>query len=55
VGIQICGWHEPGTIFGDWTVAQIRPWLLEVVGICGEERAMLFHRTAERWYAQPSR
>ena len=76
-----------GTIFGDWTLAQIRPWLLEVTGIFGpqrcmlgsdlpienlrsgfstlytaydaifsgfsdSERAMLFHRTAERWYAQ---
>ena len=76
-----------GTIFGDWTLAQIRPWLLEVTGIFGpqrcmlgsdlpienlrsgfstlyaaydaifsgfsdNERAMLFHRTAERWYAQ---
>lgn len=78
-----------GTIFGDWTLAQIRPWLLEVTatfgpqrcmlgsdlpienlrsgfgtlyaaydtifsGFSGEERAMLFHRTAERWYAQPT-
>lgn len=75
-----------GTIFGDWTLAGIRPWLLEVVGIfgpqrcmlgsdlpienlrsgfgplfaaydaifcgfSGEERAWLFHRTAELWYA----
>ena len=75
-----------GTIFGDWTVAQIRPWLLEAAGTFGpqrcmlgsdmpieklrsgfgrlyaaydaifsgfsaDERAMLFHRTAERWYA----
>jgi predicted TIM-barrel fold metal-dependent hydrolase len=79
-----------GTIFGDWTPARIRPWLLEVTGIFGpqrcmlgsdlpienlrsgfgrlytaydaifsafsdDERAMLFHRTAERWYAQPGR
>jgi predicted TIM-barrel fold metal-dependent hydrolase len=76
-----------GTIFGDWTLAQMRPWLLEVTGIFGpqrcmlgsdlpienlrsgfgplytaydaifsgfsdDERAMLFHRTAERWYAR---
>jgi predicted TIM-barrel fold metal-dependent hydrolase len=75
-----------GTLFGDWTPPQIRPWLLEVTGIFGpqrcmlgsdlpienlrsgfgplyaayddifsgfspEERAMLFHGTAERWYA----
>lgn len=75
-----------GTIFGDWTLSQIRPWLLEVTGTFGpqrcmlgsdlpienlrsgfeslyaaydatfsgfsdDERAMLFHRTAERWYA----
>ena len=75
-----------GTIFGDWTLAQIRPWLLEAAGTFGpqrcmlgsdmpieklrsgfgrlyaaydatfsgfsaDERAMLFHRTAERWYA----
>ena len=75
-----------GTIFGDWTLSQIRPWLLEVAGIFGpprcmlgsdlpienlrsgfgplyaaydaifsafsdDERAWLFHRTAERWYA----
>jgi predicted TIM-barrel fold metal-dependent hydrolase len=74
-----------GTIFGDWTVAQIRPWLLGVAGIFGphrcmlgsdlpienlrsgfgplyaaydaifsdfsrDDRAWLFHRTAERWY-----
>jgi predicted TIM-barrel fold metal-dependent hydrolase len=79
-----------GTIFGDWTLPQIRPWLLEVAGIFGpqrcmlgsdlpienlrsgfgplyaaydaifsgfsdDERAMLFHRTAERWYAQRDR
>jgi predicted TIM-barrel fold metal-dependent hydrolase len=77
-----------GTIFGDWTLPQIRPWLLEVAaafgpqrcmlgsdlpienlrsgfgplyaaydaifsGFSDDERAMLFHRTAERWYAQP--
>ena len=76
-----------GTIFGDWTLPQIRPWLLGVTGIFGpqrcmlgsdlpienlrsgfgrlyaaydaifsafsdDERAMLFHRTAERWYAR---
>jgi predicted TIM-barrel fold metal-dependent hydrolase len=75
-----------GTIFGDWTLPRIRPWLLEVAGTFGpqrcmlgsdlpienlrsgfgplytaydaifsgfsdDERAMLFHRTAERWYA----
>jgi predicted TIM-barrel fold metal-dependent hydrolase len=79
-----------GTIFGDWTLPQIRPWLLEVAGIFGpqrcmlgsdlpienlrsgfgrlyaaydaifsafsdDERAMLFHRTAERWYARRDR
>lgn len=79
-----------GTIFGDWTLAQIRPWLLEVTGIFGpercmlgsdlpienlrsgferlytaydiifsgfseDERARLFHRTAERWYARRDR
>ena len=79
-----------GTIFGDWTLSQIRPWLLEVTGIFGpqrcmlgsdlpienlrsgfgrlyaaydaifsvfsdDERAMLFHRTAERWYARRDR
>jgi predicted TIM-barrel fold metal-dependent hydrolase len=78
-----------GTIFGDWTLPQIRPWLLEVTGLFGpqrcmlgsdlpienlrsgfgplyaaydaifsgfsdNERAMLFHRTAEHWYAQPA-
>ena len=77
-----------GTIFGNWTLPQIRPWLLEVTaafgpqrcmlgsdlpienlrsgfgrlyaaydavfsGFSDDERAMLFHRTAERWYAQP--
>jgi predicted TIM-barrel fold metal-dependent hydrolase len=76
-----------GTLFGDWTLPQIRPWLLEVTGLfspqrcmlgsdlpienlrsgfgplyaayadifsgfSGEERAMLFHGTAERWYAR---
>lgn len=79
-----------GTIFGDWTLPQIRPWLLEVARIFGpqrcmlgsdlpienlrsgfgrlyaaydaifsafsdNERAMLFHRTAERWYARRDR
>ena len=79
-----------GTIFGDWTLSRIRPWLLEVTGLfgpqrcmlgsdlpienlrsgfgplyaaydaifsgfSGEERAWLFHRTAERWYAQRDR
>ncbi len=79
-----------GTIFGDWTLSRIRPWLLEVTGIFGPQRcmlgsdlpienlrsgfgrlyaayeaifsafsddelAMLFHRTAQRWYAQPGR
>ena len=79
-----------GTIFGDWTLPQIRPWLLEVTAIFGphrcmlgsdlpienlrsgfgplyaaydaifsgfsdNERAMLFHHTAERWYAHPGR
>jgi len=24
-------------------------------GFSDDERAMLFHRTAERWYAQPDR
>ncbi len=75
-----------GTIFGDWTLPQIRPWLLEVAGMFGpsrcmlgsdmpienlrsgfgllyaaydaifssfsdDERAWLFHRTAQQWYA----
>ena len=75
-----------GTVFGDWTVAELRPWLLDVTGIFGpqrcmlgsdlpienlrsgfgplydaydaifsgfpdDERAWLFRRTAERWYA----
>jgi predicted TIM-barrel fold metal-dependent hydrolase len=79
-----------GTIFGDWTLAQIRPWLLEVTSTFGpercmlgsdlpienlrsgfgslyaaydaifsgasdDERAMLFHRSAERWYAHRDR
>ena len=79
-----------GTIFGDWTLSQIRPWLLQVTDIFGpqrcmlgsdlpienlrsgfgplyaaydaifsgfsaDERAMLFHRTAERWYGQRER
>ena len=30
-----------GTVFGDWTVSGIRPWLLEVVGIFGPQRCML--------------
>jgi predicted TIM-barrel fold metal-dependent hydrolase len=75
-----------GTVFGDWTHPQIRPWLLEVTstfgpercmlgsdlpienlrsgfgplytaydeifsGFSDDERAMLFHRSAEVWYA----
>jgi predicted TIM-barrel fold metal-dependent hydrolase len=75
-----------GTIFGDWTTEQIRPWLLETAATFGparcmlgsdipietlrsgfgqlyaaydsifsgcteEERAQLFHGTAQRWYA----
>ena len=79
-----------GTIFGDWTLSRIRPWLLGVTGLfgpqrcmlgsdlpienlrsgfgplyaaydaifsgfSGEDRAWLFHRTAERWYAQHDR
>lgn len=79
-----------GTIFGDWTLAQIRPWLLDVTEMFGpercmlgsdlpienlrsgfeplytaydtifsgfseDERAMLFHRAAGRWYARPAR
>jgi len=79
-----------GTIFGDWTLSRIRPWLLEVTGLFGpqrcmlgsdlpienlrsgfgplyaaydaifsafsdQERAWLFHRTAERWYAPRDR
>ncbi len=79
-----------GTIFGDWALPRIRPWLLAVTDIFGpqrcmlgsdlpienlrsgfgplyaayhaifsgfsdHERAMLFHRTAERWYAQRDR
>ena len=79
-----------GTIFGDWTLSRIRPWLLGVTGLFGpqrcmlgsdlpienlrsgfgplyaaydtifsgfpdEDRAWLFHRTAERWYAQHDR
>jgi predicted TIM-barrel fold metal-dependent hydrolase len=78
-----------GTIFGDWTLAQIRPWLLAVTATFGPhrcmlgsdlpienlrsgfgplytaydaifsgfsdgERAMLFHRAAEHWYAPPA-
>ena len=30
-----------GTIFGDWTLSQIRPWLLEVASTFGPERCML--------------
>jgi predicted TIM-barrel fold metal-dependent hydrolase len=30
-----------GTIFGDWTLAQIRPWLIEVTGMFGPQRCML--------------
>ena len=76
-----------GTVFGDWTLPKIRPWLLQVADIFGpqrcmlgsdlpienlrsgfgplyaaydaifsgfsaDERAMLFHRTAESWYGQ---
>ncbi len=79
-----------GTIFGDWTLSRIRPWLLGVAGLfgaqrcmlgsdlpienlrsgfgplyaaynaifsafSGEERAWLFHRTAEHWYVQRDR
>jgi len=79
-----------GTIFGDWTLPQIRPWLLEVTSTFGpqrcmlgsdlpienlrsgfgplyasydaifsgasdDERAMLFHGSAERWYCRPDR
>jgi predicted TIM-barrel fold metal-dependent hydrolase len=75
-----------GTIFGDWTLPELRPWLLDVTGVFGpqrcmlgsdlpienlrsgfgplydaydaifsgfsdNERAWLFHRTAEHWYA----
>lgn len=74
-----------GTIFGDWTLSELRPWLLDVTGVFGpqrcmlgsdlpienlrsgfgplydaydaifsgfsdNERAWLFHRTAEHWY-----
>jgi predicted TIM-barrel fold metal-dependent hydrolase len=76
-----------GTIFGDWTASQVRPWLLAVTETFGtdrcmlgsdlpienlrsgfghlyaayddifsdysdEERAMLFHRTADHWYVR---
>ena len=79
-----------GTIFGDWTLSRVRPWLLGVTGLFGpqrcmlgsdlpienlrsgfgplyaaydtilsgfpvEDRAWLFHRTAERSYAQRDR
>lgn len=30
-----------GTIFGDWTVARLRPWLLDVAGLFGPQRCML--------------
>jgi predicted TIM-barrel fold metal-dependent hydrolase len=30
-----------GTIFGNWTVATVRPWLLEVAELFGPERCML--------------
>jgi predicted TIM-barrel fold metal-dependent hydrolase len=75
-----------GTIFGAWTLPELRPWLLDVTGMFSpqrrmlgsdlpienlrsgfgplyhaydvvfsgfseDERAWLFHRTAERWYA----
>ena len=30
-----------GTIFGDWTLARIRPWLIGVTGIFGPQRCML--------------
>lgn len=30
-----------GTIFGNWTVAEVRPWLLEVTEAFGPERCML--------------
>jgi predicted TIM-barrel fold metal-dependent hydrolase len=30
-----------GTIFGDWTTAQVRPWLLAVIDTFGPERCML--------------
>lgn len=30
-----------GTIFGDWSVATIRPWLLEVTELFGPDRCML--------------
>jgi predicted TIM-barrel fold metal-dependent hydrolase len=30
-----------GTVFGDWTVDAIRPWLLGVVDLFGPERCML--------------
>ena len=75
-----------GTIFGDWTLPELRPWLLDVTAVFGpqrcmlgsdlpienlrsgfgplyaaydaifsgfsdNERAWLFHRAAEHWYA----
>jgi predicted TIM-barrel fold metal-dependent hydrolase len=30
-----------GTIFGAWTAAQVRPWLLEIVDLFGPDRCML--------------
>lgn len=77
-----------GTIFGDWTTARVRPWLLAATetfgtercmlgsdlpienlrsgfgqlyatyddvfsGYSDEERSMLFHGSAERWYGMP--
>ena len=30
-----------GTIFGDWALCPIRPWLLEVTGTFGPQRCML--------------
>jgi predicted TIM-barrel fold metal-dependent hydrolase len=30
-----------GTIFGAWTAAQVRPWLLETVALFGPDRCML--------------
>jgi predicted TIM-barrel fold metal-dependent hydrolase len=76
-----------GTVFGDWTASQVRPWLLAVTEMFGtdrcmlgsdlpienlrsgfgqlygayddifsdysdDERAMLFHRTADHWYVR---
>jgi predicted TIM-barrel fold metal-dependent hydrolase len=30
-----------GTIFGDWTLPELRPWLLDVTGVFGSQRCML--------------